>query len=91
MTSASYRSPNSVDRALHHGLRLTLFASVHETAVDIRLSEAARSGQPLNPQRSAGQAKRYLDQAWAEGLMQANKSDFTKCVSPVLYACWKGC
>lgn len=71
-------APNSVDRALHHGLRLTLFASVHETAVDIRLSEAAHSGQPLNPQRSAGQAKRYLDQAWAEGLMQANKSDFYK-------------
>lgn len=47
-------APNSMDRALHHGLRLTLFASVHETAVDIRLSEAARSGQPLNPQRSAG-------------------------------------
>lgn len=71
-------APNSMDRALHHGLRLTLFASVHETAVDIRLSEAARSGQPLNPQRSAGQAGRYLDQAWAEGLMQANKSDFYK-------------
>ncbi|WNN39643.1 T6SS effector BTH_I2691 family protein [Pseudomonas inefficax] len=71
-------APNSMDRALHHGLRLTLFASVHETAVDIRLSDAARSGQPLNPQRSAGQAGRYLDQAWAEGLMQANKSDFYK-------------
>ncbi|GLO52951.1 hypothetical protein PPUN110474_43520 [Pseudomonas putida] len=71
-------APNSMDRALHHGLRLTLFASVHETAVDIRLSEAARSGQPLNPQRSAGQAGRYLDQAWAEGLMQAHKSDFYK-------------
>ncbi|MND99708.1 hypothetical protein D3C80_920990 [compost metagenome] len=71
-------APNSMDRALHHGLRLTLFASVHETAVDIRLSDAARSGQPLNPQRSAGQAGRYLDQAWAEGLMQAHKSDFYK-------------
>ncbi|EKT4478494.1 hypothetical protein QEL91_004221, partial [Pseudomonas putida] len=63
---------------LHQGLRLTLFASVHETAVDIRLSEAARSGQPINPQRSAGQVSRYLDQAWAEGLMQARNSDFYK-------------
>ncbi|WP_442757872.1 MULTISPECIES: T6SS effector BTH_I2691 family protein, partial [unclassified Pseudomonas] len=71
-------TPNSMDRALHQGLRLTLFASVHETAVDIRLSEAARSGQPINPQRSAGQVSRYLDQAWAEGLMQARNSDFYK-------------
>lgn len=73
-------APNSADRALHHGLRLTLFASVHETALDIRLSEAARSGQPINPQRSGGQIARYLDQAWAEGLMQADglKSDFYK-------------
>lgn len=73
-------APNSADRALHHGLRLTLFASVHETAVDIRLSEAARSGQPIDPQRSGGQIARYLDQAWAEGLMQADskKSDFYK-------------
>ncbi|GAB1617608.1 T6SS effector BTH_I2691 family protein [Pseudomonas sp. NGC7] len=71
-------APSSVDRALHHGLRLTLFASVHETAVDIRLGEAARSGQPLNPQRSGAQVARYLDQAWAEGLMQANNSDFYK-------------
>ncbi|QNG08506.1 T6SS effector BTH_I2691 family protein [Pseudomonas putida] len=71
-------TPNSMDRALHQGLRLTLFASVHEAAVDIRLSEAARSGQPINPQRSAGQVSRYLDQAWAEGLMQARNSDFYK-------------
>ncbi|MFP3994817.1 T6SS effector BTH_I2691 family protein [Pseudomonas capeferrum] len=71
-------SPNSMDRALHHGLRLTLFASVHETAVDIRLGDAARSGQPLNAQRSGAQVARYLDQAWAEGLMQANNSDFYK-------------
>ncbi|WP_409313335.1 T6SS effector BTH_I2691 family protein, partial [Pseudomonas putida] len=71
-------TPNSMDRALHQGLRLTLFASVHETAVDIRLSEAARSGQPINPQRSTGQVSRYLDQAWAEGLMQARNSDFYK-------------
>jgi len=55
-----------------------LFASVHETAVDIRLGEAARTGQPLNPQRSGAQVARYLDQAWAEGLMQANNSDFYK-------------
>ncbi|HDS1764644.1 hypothetical protein HND72_30195 [Pseudomonas putida] len=73
-------APNSADRALHHGLRLTLFASVHETAVDIRLSDAARSGQPIDPQRSGGQIARYLDHAWAEGLMQADgqKSDFYK-------------
>ncbi len=71
-------TPNSVDRALHQGLRLTLFASVHETAVDIHLGEAARSGQPLNPHRSGAQVARYLDQAWAEGLMQANNSDFFK-------------
>ena len=73
-------APNSVDRALHHGLRLTLFASVHESAVDIRLGEAARNGQPLDPRRSAGQVSRYLDQVWAEGLMQADskKSDFYK-------------
>ncbi|WP_447740574.1 T6SS effector BTH_I2691 family protein [Pseudomonas laurentiana] len=73
-------APNSVDRALHHGLRLTLFASVHESAVDFRLGEAARNGQPLDPQRSAGQVSRYLDQAWAEGLMQADSknSDFYK-------------
>ncbi|MFP3407598.1 hypothetical protein SB757_23430 [Pseudomonas sp. SIMBA_065] len=71
-------SPNSMDRALHHGLRLTLFASVHEAAVDIRLGDAARSGQPLNAQRSGAQVARYLDQAWAEGLMQANSSDFYK-------------
>ncbi|AFK72825.1 hypothetical protein YSA_11167 [Pseudomonas putida ND6] len=51
---------------------------MHETAVDIRLSEAARSGQPINPKRSAGQVSRYLDQAWAEGLMQARNSDFYK-------------
>ncbi|EKT4567484.1 T6SS effector BTH_I2691 family protein [Pseudomonas putida] len=73
-------APNSADRALHHGLRLALFASVHETAVDVRLSEAARSGQPVNSIRSGGQIARYLDQAWAEGLMQADsqKSDFYK-------------
>ncbi|MGO3987274.1 T6SS effector BTH_I2691 family protein [Pseudomonas sp. SAS7] len=71
-------APNSADRALHHGLRLTLFASVHETAVDIRLSDAARSGQPIDPQRSGGQIARYLDQAWAENLMHANNSDFYK-------------
>ncbi|MGE8324347.1 MAG: hypothetical protein ACN6OX_14875, partial [Pseudomonas sp.] len=73
-------APNNVDRALHQGLRLTLFASVHEAAVDVRLGDAARNGQVLNPQRSAGQVSRYLDQAWAEGLMQAdsNKSDFYK-------------
>ncbi|MFK0096190.1 T6SS effector BTH_I2691 family protein [Pseudomonas sp. NPDC090592] len=73
-------APNSADRALHHGLRLTLFASVHETAVDIRLSEAARSGHAIDPQRSGGQVARFLDQAWAEGLMQADgqKSDFYK-------------
>ncbi|SIS08792.1 T6SS effector BTH_I2691 family protein [Pseudomonas putida] len=71
-------TPNSMDRALHQGLRLTLFASVHEAAVDIRLSEAARSGQAIDPQRSAGQVSRYLDQAWAEGLMQARNSDFYK-------------
>ncbi|WP_284360393.1 T6SS effector BTH_I2691 family protein [Pseudomonas putida] len=73
-------APSSVDRALHHGLRLALFASVHETAVEIRVSEAARSGQPINPQRSGGQIARYLDQAWAEGLMQADnkQSDFYK-------------
>ncbi|WP_426808127.1 T6SS effector BTH_I2691 family protein [Pseudomonas sp. WOUb67] len=71
-------APNSADRALHHGLRLALFASVHETAVEIRLSEAARSGQPINSQRSGGQIARYLDQAWSENLMQANNSDFYK-------------
>lgn len=73
-------APSSADRALHHGLRLALFASVHETAVEIRVSEAARSGQPINPQRSGGQIARYLDQAWAEGLMQADnkQSDFYK-------------
>jgi len=71
-------APNSADRALHHGLRVTLFASVHETAVDIRLSDAARSGQPIDPQRSGGQIARYLDQAWAENLMHANNSDFYK-------------
>ncbi|WP_420793783.1 T6SS effector BTH_I2691 family protein, partial [Pseudomonas fontis] len=71
-------APNSMDRALHHGLRLTLFASVHETAVNVRLTEAARSGQALDPNRSGGQITRYLDKAWAEGLMQANKSDFYK-------------
>jgi hypothetical protein len=71
-------APNSADRALHHGLRLTLFASVHETAVDIRLSDTARSGQPIDPQRSGGQIARYLDQAWAENLMHANNSDFYK-------------
>ncbi|MFP3407596.1 hypothetical protein SB757_23420, partial [Pseudomonas sp. SIMBA_065] len=37
-----------------------------------------RSGQPLNAQRSGAQVARYLDQAWAEGLMQANSSDFYK-------------
>jgi hypothetical protein len=51
---------------------------VHEAAVDIRLGDAARSGQPLNAQRSGAQVARYLDQAWAEGLMQANSSDFYK-------------
>lgn len=73
-------APNSMDRALHQGLRLTLFASVHEAALDIRLGEAARNGEVLSPQRSAGQVSRYLDQAWAEGLMQADskKSDFYK-------------
>ncbi|MCO7518022.1 hypothetical protein NJF44_25170 [Pseudomonas guariconensis] len=74
----STAAPNSMDRALHYGLRLTLFASVHQTAVDVRLGEAARGGQVLSPQRSSGQVARYLDQAWAEGLMQANKSDFYK-------------
>lgn len=73
-------APSSPDRAMHHGLRLALFASVHETAVEIRVSEAARSGQPINPQRTGGQIARYLDQAWAEGLMQADnkQSDFYK-------------
>ncbi|MBV4499303.1 T6SS effector BTH_I2691 family protein [Pseudomonas shirazensis] len=71
-------APNSVDRALHHGLRLTLFASVHQTAVEVRLGDAARSGHAVNPQRSGGQVARYLDQAWAEGLVQANRSDFYK-------------
>ena len=73
-------APNSVDRALHQGLRLTLFASVHEAALDIRLGEAARNGEVISPQRSAGQVSRYLDQAWAEGLIQADskKSDFYK-------------
>jgi hypothetical protein len=71
-------APNSADRALHHGLRLTLLASVHETAVNVRLDEAARLGQEINPQRSSAQVARYLDQAWAEGLMQANSSDFYK-------------
>ncbi|MCE0939714.1 hypothetical protein LU667_22295, partial [Pseudomonas kurunegalensis] len=60
--------------------RLTLFASVHEAALDIRLSEAARNGQSLSSQRSGGQIARFLDQAWAESLMQADgkKSDFYK-------------
>ncbi|MBI6920530.1 hypothetical protein JET68_17130 [Pseudomonas monteilii] len=73
-------APSSADRALHHGLRLTLFASVHEAALDIRLSEAARNGQSLSSQRSGGQIARFLDQAWAESLMQADgkKSDFYK-------------
>ncbi|BDM22359.1 hypothetical protein KMS_R21160 [Pseudomonas sp. LRP2-20] len=71
-------APNSADRALHHGLRLTLLASVHETAVKVRVDEAARLGQDINPQRSGAQVARYLDQAWAEGLMQANSSDFYK-------------
>ncbi|WDY59981.1 T6SS effector BTH_I2691 family protein [Pseudomonas sp. PSKL.D1] len=71
-------APNSADRALHHGLRLTLFASVHQTAVDIRVAEVAQSAEPINPRRSAGQVARYLDQAWAEELMQANKSEFYK-------------
>lgn len=71
-------APGSADRALHHGLRVTLFASVHQTALEVRLSEAVIAGQEVSPQRSSGQVARYLDQAWAEGLMQANKSDFYK-------------
>lgn len=71
-------APNSVDRALHQGLRVTLFASVHESAVNVRLAQAVNDGHTLNAQRSAAQVTRYLDQAWAEGLMQANRSDFYK-------------
>ncbi|MBB3271492.1 putative DNA-binding protein (UPF0251 family) [Pseudomonas sp. OG7] len=46
----------------------------------MRLSEAARNGQSLSSQRSGGQIARFLDQAWAESLMQADgkKSDFYK-------------
>jgi len=83
-------APNSVDRALHHGLRLTLFASVHHSALDVRLSEAARTGEELNPQRSAGQVTRYLDQAWAEGLMQANRNDFYKVRASALICLLEG-
>ncbi|WP_411382967.1 T6SS effector BTH_I2691 family protein [Pseudomonas sp. L7] len=71
-------APNNLDRALHQGLRVTLFASVHEAAVNVRLAQAAELNQTINPQRSAGQITRYLDQAWAEGLMQAHKSNFYK-------------
>ncbi|WP_372028014.1 T6SS effector BTH_I2691 family protein [Pseudomonas kurunegalensis] len=85
-------APSSADRALHHGLRLTLFASVHEAALDIRLSEAARNGQPLNAQRSGGQIARFLDQAWAESLMQADgkKSDFYKVRAATLVCLLEG-
>ncbi|MDH0650267.1 hypothetical protein N5D31_26060, partial [Pseudomonas sp. GD03867] len=73
-------APNSMDHALHHGLRLTLLASVHHSAVEVRLAETAHSDKPSNPRRVAGQVSRYLDQAWAEGLMQASDShnDFYK-------------
>ncbi|MEJ5864623.1 T6SS effector BTH_I2691 family protein [Pseudomonas farsensis] len=71
-------APNSVDRALHHGLRLTLFASVHESAVNVRLAQAANLGEAINPNRSGAQVSRYLDQAWAEGLMQSSQNEFFK-------------
>lgn len=71
-------APTSVDRALHHGLRLTLFASVHESAVNVRLAQAADLGEAINPNRSGAQVSRYLDQAWAEGLMQSSQNEFFK-------------
>ncbi|MDD0972914.1 T6SS effector BTH_I2691 family protein [Pseudomonas fontis] len=83
-------TPNSLDRVLHHGLRLSLFASVHETAVDVRITEAARSGQPLNPNRTGGQVSRYLDKAWSEGLVQANRSDFYKVRASALVCLLEG-
>lgn len=71
-------APNSGDRVIHLGLRMLLMASVHKNALDVRLSEAERAGQNLNRQRVSQPVARYLDQAWAEGLMQAHKSDFYK-------------
>jgi len=77
-SALSTAAPNSVDRALHHGLRLTLFASVHESAVNVRLAQAANLGESINPNRSGAQVTRYLDQAWAEGLMQSSQNEFFK-------------
>lgn len=71
-------APNAADHAMHHGLRLTLMSSVHSTAVEMRVTQAVQSGQVLNAQRVSGQVTRYLDQAWAESLMQAHSSDFYK-------------
>jgi len=85
-------APNSFDHALHHGLRLTFAASVHETAVIVRINEAARSGVVLNTKRTAGQVTHYLDKAWAEGLMQASNksSDFYKVRAAGLLCLFEG-
>jgi hypothetical protein len=71
-------APNSMDRALHHGLRWMLIASVSEKAVDVRLTDAARSDKVLNSNRTNRQSTYFLDKAWAEGVMDAHKSDFYK-------------
>lgn len=71
-------SPNNMDHVLHHGLRWMLMATVHKNALDVRLSEAEWAGRNLDRQRVGRPVARYLDQAWAEGLMQAHSSDFYK-------------
>ena len=71
-------TPSSSDRLLYRGLGAIFMASVHETAVNTRLAQAARAGQVLNPARVAGQVSRYLNEGWADSLMQSGTSDFFK-------------
>lgn len=71
-------APSRTDRLLYRGLGAIFMASVHETAVNTRLAQAARTGQALNPARVAGQVSRYLNEGWADSLMQSGTSDFFK-------------
>lgn len=71
-------APSRTDRLLYRGLGAIFMASVHETAVNTRLAKAAQAGQALNPARVAGQVARYLNEGWADSLMQSGTSDFYK-------------
>lgn len=71
-------TPSNTDRLLYRGLGAIFMASVHETAVNTRLAQAARVGQVLNPARVGGQVSRYLNEGWADSLMRSGASDFFK-------------